>query len=67
MRAMLSQKGLIGLVTESTKELVSRDVVYLDLVKPTPRAEFSLVWWRDDGSPLVHAFLAIARDIAQNT
>lgn len=55
----------VGLVTASTERLTSQDVVYLELVDPTPRAEFSVVWRRDDTSPLLQAFLAVVREVAQ--
>lgn len=52
-------------MTTSTERLASQDVVYLDLVEPTPWAEFSVVWHKDDTSPLLHAFLAVVREVAQ--
>jgi DNA-binding transcriptional LysR family regulator len=55
----------VGLVTASTERLASQDVVYLELVNPTPWAEFSVVWRKDDTSPLLQAFLAIVREVAQ--
>lgn len=55
----------VGLVTASTERLASQDVVYLDLVEPTPMAEFNIVWRRDDTSPLLHAFLAIVKEVSQ--
>jgi DNA-binding transcriptional LysR family regulator len=55
----------VGLVTASTERLLSQDVVYLDLIEPMPVAEFSIVWHRDDTSPLLHAFLGIARELSQ--
>jgi DNA-binding transcriptional LysR family regulator len=56
----------VGLVTASTERLASQEVVYLDLVDPTPRAEFDVVWRRDDTSPLVQAFLTIVREASQS-
>ncbi len=56
----------VGLVTTSTERLSSQDVVYLDLVDPTPIAEFNVVWRRDDTSPLLHAFLTTAREVAKS-
>ncbi|GAC1350223.1 MAG: LysR substrate-binding domain-containing protein [Ktedonobacteraceae bacterium] len=55
----------VGLVTASTERLASQDVVYLDLIDPTPWAEFNVVWRKDDTSPLLHAFLAVVREVAQ--
>jgi len=55
----------ISLVTESTKQPFSQDIVYLDLVEPTPVAEFNIVWRRDDRSPLVEAFLNVVKEVAQ--
>ena len=54
----------VGLVTASTERVASQDVVYLDLVEPTPWAEFSVIWRKDDTSPLLHAFLAVVREVA---
>jgi DNA-binding transcriptional LysR family regulator len=56
----------VGLVTASTERLASQDVVYLDLVDPTPRAEFNVVWRKDDTSPLLQAFLALTREVSQS-
>lgn len=56
----------VGLVTASTERLASQDVVYLDLVDPTPRAEFNVVWRKDNTSPLLRAFLAIVREVSQS-
>lgn len=55
----------VGLVTNSIRGLYSQDVVYLDFVEPAPRAEFSVVWRKDDISPLVHAFLATVKAVVQ--
>jgi DNA-binding transcriptional LysR family regulator len=55
----------VGLVTASTQGLASQDVVYLDLVEPTPQAEFSVVWRKDDTSPLLQAFLTVVRECAE--
>ncbi len=57
----------VGLVTASTQGLSSQDVEYLELVEPTPKAEFSVVWRKDDASPLVQAFLAIVKEFSQAT
>ncbi len=57
----------VGLVTASTQGLSSQDVEYLDLVEPTPRAEFSVVWRKDDASPLLQAFLAVVKEFSQVT
>ncbi len=55
----------VGLVTASTQGLASQDVVYLDLIEPTPQAEFSVVWRKDDTSPLLQAFLTTVRECVQ--
>jgi DNA-binding transcriptional LysR family regulator len=56
----------VGLVTASTEQFANQDVVYLDLVDPTPKAEFSVVWRKDNPSPLLRAFLAIVREVSQS-
>lgn len=55
----------VSLVTASSEPLTGQDVVYLQLVDPTPQAEFNVVWRRDDTSPLVQAFLAVVHEVAQ--
>lgn len=57
----------VGLVTASTQKLSSQDVVYLDLVEPTPKAKFSVIWRKDDTSPLLQAFLATVKEVSQAT
>lgn len=57
----------VGLVTTSAQRLSSQDVVYLDLVEPTPKAEFSVIWRKDDSSPLLQAFLATVKEVSQAT
>jgi len=54
----------VGLVTASTERVAEQEVVYRDIVEPTPFAEFNIVWRKDDISPLLHAFLTVAREIA---
>lgn len=41
-------------------------VVYLDLVDPTPRVEFNVVWRREDSSPILHEFLQTVREVSSN-
>lgn len=53
----------IGLVTASAVQPANPDIVYLDLVDPTPVAEFDLVWRRDMHSPLVDAFLRVVKEV----
>lgn len=43
----------------------SKDVVYMDLVEPTPMVEFNIVWRHDDTSPVLHAFLDTVRQVSQ--
>jgi DNA-binding transcriptional LysR family regulator len=57
----------VGLVTASLRGFSSQDVVYLDLVDPTPRAEFSVVWRKEDTSPLLQAFLATVKEVSQGS
>ncbi|GAC1565913.1 MAG: LysR substrate-binding domain-containing protein [Ktedonobacteraceae bacterium] len=54
----------VGLVTASTERGADQDVVYRELVDPTPWAEFNIVWRKDDTSPLLHAFLSVVKEIA---
>jgi len=42
------------------------NVVYRDLIEPTPTVEFNVVWRRNDPSPVLHALLDTIRDIAQD-
>ena len=42
-----------------------KDVVFLNVVDPTPIVEFNIVWRRNDTSPVLQAFLAIVRKVAQ--
>jgi DNA-binding transcriptional LysR family regulator len=53
----------VGLVTASTGQPTNQNLVYLDLVDPTPVAEFNLVWRRDTCSPLVDAFLRVVEAV----
>jgi DNA-binding transcriptional LysR family regulator len=55
----------IGLIPVSSRQLANQEVVYLDLVAPTPMAEFNLVWRQDTHSPLVDAFLRVASDVKE--
>ena len=55
----------VGLMTANTERLTCPDVVYLDLMEPTPRAEFNVVWRKDDQSPLLHAFLEVVKEVSQ--
>jgi DNA-binding transcriptional LysR family regulator len=57
----------VGLVTASIEGISGQDVVYLDLVDPTPRAEFSVVWRKDNTSPLLQAFLNVVKEVSQVT
>ncbi len=60
----LDAAGLgIGLVTVSAQASEDKDVVFLELVEPTPKADFSVVWHKDNTSPLLQAFLAITKAI----
>jgi DNA-binding transcriptional LysR family regulator len=56
----------VGLVTASTERPANQELVYLDLVDPTPIAEFNLVWRRDTRSPLVDAFLRVVKAVLQS-
>ncbi|HTK09340.1 MAG TPA: LysR substrate-binding domain-containing protein [Ktedonobacteraceae bacterium] len=54
----------IGLITASTTRLSNnQEVVFLNLIDPTPIAEFNLVWRRDKHSPLVDAFLRVVKEV----
>jgi DNA-binding transcriptional LysR family regulator len=55
----------VSLVTTSTERAQRQKVVYLDLVEPTPMTEFNVVWRRDNISPLLQAFLAVVKEVAE--
>ena len=52
----------ISLVPASTQFLRSRGVVYRRLQDDTSEVEMALAWHRDDRSPVVQAFLNLARE-----
>lgn len=51
----------IALVPESLRHLARTGVCYVDLQKQAPTLETGLVWRRDDASPPLRHFLALAR------
>jgi DNA-binding transcriptional LysR family regulator len=54
----------VSLAPKSTAFLANDAVAYVDFAPPPPMLEFSVVWRREDRSPLVHAFLEVVRSIA---
>ena len=54
----------VGLVTTSTERDARQDVIYRELIDPTPVAEFNVVWRKDNTSPLLRAFLAVVKEVA---
>lgn len=54
----------ITLVPASARNLRRPGVVYRPLRDPAPVTELSLAWRRDDSSPVLHAFLQIAREVS---
>lgn len=44
----------------------SQDVVYVNLIEPTPVVEFNIIWRREDPSPVLGAFLQTVREVARN-
>jgi DNA-binding transcriptional LysR family regulator len=57
----------VSLVWECMRNLGRPGVVYRPLAEPTPRLETALAWRRDDSSPVLAAFLALAREVAGKT
>jgi DNA-binding transcriptional LysR family regulator len=51
----------ISLVPDSAQSLRSQGVVYRRLEGDTTQIEMAMVWRRDDDSPVVEAFLKLAR------
>ncbi|GCE28942.1 LysR family transcriptional regulator [Dictyobacter alpinus] len=57
----------VSLAPKSTANLGSYvDVVFLDVVDPTPIVEFNIIWRRNDPSPILQRFLATVREVVQN-
>ena len=54
----------VSLVWESMRNLGRSGVVYRPLAGQTPRLETALAWRSDDPSPILAAFLALAREFA---
>ena len=50
----------VSLVPTSIQRVARDDIVYRDVVEPTPIVEFQIVWRRDEQSSLVQAFLSIS-------
>ena len=42
-----------------------KDVIFIDLINPTPVVEFNILWRRNDTSPVLQAFLDIVRRVAR--
>ncbi len=53
----------IALVPASTQVLGREGVVYRELDLPTPQLELVMIWRSDDTSPVLQAFLEVARQV----
>ena len=56
----------VSLVWECMRNLGRSGVVYRPLAGRTPRLETALAWQPDDPSPILAAFLALAREVAMD-
>jgi DNA-binding transcriptional LysR family regulator len=55
----------VSIAPRSISAQCGERVVCIDLVDPTPVVEFNIVWRRNDGSPILQAFLDIVREVAE--
>lgn len=53
----------VALVIGSAENLRHTGVVYKDIEDRLPPWELALAWRRDEGSPVAHAFINVARDV----
>ena len=56
----------VSIVPRSTSQIRTDEVVYLPIAGDVPKASISLVWRRQDPSPVVRRFLAVAGQMAKD-
>jgi DNA-binding transcriptional LysR family regulator len=54
----------VALVPASLQNLQRVGVVYKALQESTPKVELAMAWRRDERSPVLHKFLEVTREIA---
>ena len=54
----------VSLIPASVERIAQDALVYVELEAPQPQVEFDLVWRKQPTSPVVEAFLRVAREIA---
>lgn len=56
----------VSILPASLQSLKRSGVVYRPLKAPAPTTDMAAIWRNDDPSPVLHAFLAVIREVVQN-